>query len=82
MTDRTPITVGGTILKEAEKFTYLGSIVAMNRECLISIRCRLDKAASVMTKLGTTWKNKSISQKSKLKLYHSQFFYIELSAGA
>ena len=71
LTDRTPITLDRKILKEAEKFTYLGSTVAMNGECLIDIRCRLGKAASVMTKLGTIWKNKSISQKPKLKLYRS-----------
>ena len=38
LTDRTPITLDGTILKEAEKCTYLGSTVAMNGECLIDIR--------------------------------------------
>ena len=78
LTDRTPITVGGTILKEAEKFTYLGGIVTMNGECLISIRCRLDKAVSVVTKLGTIWKNKSISQKSKLKLFRSNVLTVLL----
>ena len=30
LTDRTPITMDGTIFKEVEKFTYLGSTVAMN----------------------------------------------------
>ena len=67
LTDRAPIILDGTILKEAEKFTCLGSTVAMNGECLIDTRCRLGKTASVMTKLGTIWKNKSISQKTKLK---------------
>ena len=71
LTDRTPITLDGTISKEAEKFTYLGSTVAMNGECLIDIRCRLGKAASVITKLATIWKNKSTSQKARLKLYRS-----------
>ena len=33
LTDRTPITLDGTKLKEADKFTYLGSNVAMNGEC-------------------------------------------------
>ena len=32
-TDRTPVTLDGTILKEVEKLTYLGSTVAMNAEC-------------------------------------------------
>ena len=57
LTDRTPITLDGTILKEAEKLTYLGSTVAMSGYCLIDIRCRLGKAASVATKLHTIWKN-------------------------
>ena len=78
LTDRTPITLDGTILKEAEKFTYLESTVAMNGECLIDIRCRLGKAASEMTKLGTIWKNKSISQKTKLKLYRSNILSVLL----
>ena len=65
LTDRTPITLDGTILKEAEKFTYVESTVAMNGECLIDIRCRLGK-------------NKSISQKTKLKLYRSNVLSVLL----
>ena len=60
LTDRTPITLDGTNLKEVDNFNYLGSTVAMNGECLIDIKCRLSKVALVMTKLGTMWKNKSI----------------------
>ena len=78
LTDRTPITLDGTKLKEADKFTYLGSAVAMNGEFLIDIKCRLSKAASVMTKLRTMWKNKSISQKAILKFYRSNVFSVLL----
>ena len=78
LADRNPITLDGTKLKEADKFTYLGSAVAMNEECLIEIKCRLRKAASVTTKLGTMWKNKSISQKTKLKLYRSNVLSVLL----
>ena len=35
LTDRTPITLDRKKLKEADKFIYLGSTVAMNGECLI-----------------------------------------------
>ena len=77
LTDKTPITLDGTKLK-GDKFTYLGSTVAMNGECLIDIKCRLRKAASVMTKLGTMWKNKSISQKTKLKLHSSNVLAVLL----
>ena len=78
LTDKTPVTLDGENMKEADKFTYLGSTVAMNGECLIDIRCRLSKAASVMTKLGTIWKNTSICQNTKLKLYHTNVLSVLL----
>ena len=79
LTDKTPITFDGENLKEADKFTYLGSTVVMNGECLIDIRCILSKTVSVMTKLGTIlWKNTSISQKTKLKLYHTNVLSVLL----
>ena len=78
LTDKTPITLDGEDLKEADKFTYLESTVAMNEKCLIDISCRLSKAASVVTKLGTIWKNKYISQKTKLKLYHTNVLSVHL----
>ena len=53
LTDRTPIILDRTKLKEADNFNYLGSTVATNGECLIYIKCRLRKAALVMTKLRT-----------------------------
>ena len=65
-------------IHNSDKFTFLGSTVAMNGECLIDVKCRLSKAAPVMTKLGTMWKNKSISQKTKLKLYRSNVLSVLL----
>ena len=47
-------------------------------------KCRLRKAASVLTvsnKLGTMWKNESISQKTKLKLYRSNVLSVLLYGG-
>ena len=78
LTHRTPRTLDRTKSKEADKFTFLGSTVAMNGECLIDVKYRLSKAASVMTKLGTMWKNKSIIQKTKQKLIRSDVLSVHL----
>ena len=55
-----PITLDNEILKEVDRFTYLGSVVTVNGDCLPDIKNKLSKAAGAMNKLNYSWKNKSI----------------------
>ena len=55
-----PIILDNEILKEVDRFTYFGSIVTINGDCLPDIKNKLGKAAGAMNKLNYFWKNKSI----------------------
>ena len=68
---KTPIKLEEDELNEVNKFTYLGSIVTTNGNCLPDIKNRISKAAGAMNKLHNFWKDRNIGLKTKLQIYKS-----------
>ena len=73
-----PIKLDNDELNEVGKFTYLGSIVTANGDCLTDIKNRISKAASAMNKLNNFWKNKNVEQKTKLQIFRTNVFSVLL----
>ena len=68
---KTPIKLEKDELNEVDKFTYLGSIVTTNGDCLPDIKNRISKAAGAMNKPHNFWKDKNIGRMTKLQIYKS-----------
>ena len=62
------ITVDGGRLEQVNSFTYLGSQVTSNADCVNDVKSRLAMGMAVMIKLTRLWKNKSVSTITKLRL--------------
>ena len=73
-----PITLDNEILKEVDRFTYLGSVVTINGYYLPDIKNKLSKAAGAMNILNYFWKNKSIQLNTKLRIYRSNMLTVLL----
>ena len=78
MNNQTPISLDNEEFKEVEQFTYLGSRVAIDGNCVPEIRNRKSKAAGVFSKLNDFWKNKNIKQNTKLNIYRSNVLSVLL----
>ena len=57
-----PITLDGHSLEEVNKFTYLGSVIAVNGGSEEDVKARIGKARAAFNILTKTWKTKNISQ--------------------
>jgi len=62
------ISVDGGRLEQVDSFTYLGSRVTSNADCVSDVKSRLAMGMAVMIKLTRRWKNKSVSTITKLRL--------------
>ena len=62
------ITVDGGRLEQVDYFTYLGSQVTSNADCVNDVKSRLTMGMAVMIKLTRLRKNKSVSTITKLRL--------------
>jgi len=55
------ISVDGGKLEQVDSFTYLGSKVTSDADCVCDVKSRLALGMAVMIKLTKIWKNKSLS---------------------
>ena len=78
LNNQAPINLDSEELKQVDQFTYLGSIVTINGNCMPDIKNRICKAAGAMNKLSNFWKNKNIEQKTKLQIYQSNVLSVLL----
>ena len=60
--------VNGEELQNVEEFTYLGSTITYDPDCMRDITLRFAKAKSVLMALGAIWKSKDISYGSKVDI--------------
>src|SRR6218665_822152 len=63
-----PIKLGGVVLEQVTKFVYLGGTVTEDERCTEDIR-RIGLACAAFEKLDKIWRTRSISLKTKMKLY-------------
>lgn len=66
-----PVKVNGENLCQADRFTYLGSIITPEGGTKDDIHSRLGKARSVFRGMNNIWRSAQYSIKTKLKLYQS-----------
>ena len=66
-----PVQVNGEDLRQADKFTYLGSIIRPEGGTKEDIHSRLGKARSVFRDMNNIWRSAQYSTNTKLKLYQS-----------
>lgn len=61
-----------------DSFIYLGSTITNNGNCESEIRRRIGMAKTAMSRLTKIWKDRSISQKTKIRLVRTLVFSIFL----
>lgn len=61
-----PITVEVQPLEEVDKFTYLGSVIAVDGGTEEDIQLRIGKARTAFNILNKIWKSKNIPLKTKI----------------
>ena len=61
----------GNAVEEVNNFTYLGSKLTINGSCDEEIQARISKASQAFGMLKNTWKARTISLKTKLRLFKS-----------
>jgi len=66
-----PITLEGQDIEEVEKFTYLDSIVSKKGGSDEDIEARIKKARQAFIMLRPIWKDRHITQKTKLRIFNS-----------
>ena len=66
-----PINIGDQTLEEVIKFTYLGSVIAVNGGTEEDVKSRIGKARTTFNILNNIWKTKNISLNTKLKIFNS-----------
>ena len=66
-----PVKVNGTEIRQADKFTYLGSIIKPEGGTKEDIHSRLGKARNVFREMNNVWRSTQYSTNTKLKLYQS-----------
>lgn len=65
------IKLAGHSLEEVEKFTYLGSVIAVDGGSEEDVTTRIGKARAAFNILIKIWKTKNISLRTKLKIFNS-----------
>ncbi|RUS89829.1 hypothetical protein EGW08_002441 [Elysia chlorotica] len=66
-----PIRLHEEDIKEANKFTYLGSIVNKDGGSDEDIKCRINKARQAFITLRQIWKSKTLSIHNKLRIFNT-----------
>ncbi|RUS68798.1 hypothetical protein EGW08_023439 [Elysia chlorotica] len=66
-----PIRLHEEDIKEANKFTYLGSIVNKDGGSHEDIKCRINKARHAFITLRQIWKSKTLSIHKKLRIFNT-----------
>ena len=66
-----PISIGDQTLEEVDKFTYLGSVLAVGGGTEEDVKARIGKARTTFNILNKIWKTKNISLNTKLKIFNS-----------
>jgi hypothetical protein len=72
------IKIKDTNLEEVEEFTYLGSIVNIERGTDADVKNRINKARVIFNILGKVWSAKNISRGTKMKIFNSNVKYVLL----
>ena len=76
------IMVKDTVLKDVEKFTYLGSTISRNVNIDEEVTCRIAKASSTFGRLwSNVWDRRGISVTTKWKVYQAIVITTLLYAG-
>ena len=65
------ICVNGKTIENVHKFTYLGSILAIDGDVEVDINSRIGKASAVFNRMTKLWKSNTISTAVKVRLYKS-----------
>jgi hypothetical protein len=65
------ITLEGQAIEEVEKFTYLGSVVGKKGGSDEDIEARIKKARQSFIMLRPIWKDRHLTQKTKLRIFNS-----------
>ena len=73
-----PVELENENLEEVEEFTYLGSIMSKSNATVKDITNRLQKAKSSFVQLNKVWRSPNISEKTKIKIYHSNVLSVLL----
>ena len=73
-----PVELENENLEEVEEFTYLGSIMSKSNATVKDITNRLQKAKSSFVQLNKIWRSPNISEKTKIKIYHSNVLSVLL----
>ena len=63
--------VGGKPLKVVEKFMYLGSVIDHSGMTAADVRSRVAKARAAFKTLDKIWRDRTISRKTKIRLFNS-----------
>ena len=67
----TPITLNGDILKEVDKFVYLGSVVSTDGGTDQDIRSRINKARHAFNTLRPIWRSSALSTRNKIRIFNT-----------
>ena len=73
-----PVELENENLEKVEEFTYLGSIMSKSNATVKDITNRLQKVKSSFVQLNRVWRSPNISEKTKIKLYHSNVLSVLL----
>ena len=73
-----PVELENENLEEVEEFTNLVSIMSKSNATVKDITNRLQKAKSSFVQLNKVWRSPNISEKTKIKIYHSNVLSVLL----
>ena len=68
---RVPVTIEGEPLEEFKDFKYLGSYISSDSNIDKEVSTRIGLAAQAFKKLNNIWKSRTLSTKTKLRIYQS-----------
>ena len=61
--------IWGRVVKQVEKFKYLGTLLSMDGSLKVEFEARLRKANQAIGMLKTVWNNNNFSVHTKIKIY-------------
>ena len=71
------VSIEGKNIEEVENFTYLGSVTSPTGGTEKDIPSRIKKAQQAFAILKPVWKSKTLTPRTKLRLYNSNVFTIQ-----
>ena len=77
-TNNNPIMVNGNPLEDVQEFTYLGSKVTSDGDCIQEINARISKANQAFAMLRTIWRSTGLNIKKKIKIFRSNVLSVLL----